>query len=111
MTSAQPPGIPPTLPPDSPLVNRDDEHLNLLSILHYVLGGITALFSCFPIIHVGLGVMMLLVPAKSGGGNAPPQAIGWVFIVVGGAIILQISVLFLPVASAWVPTGVRAVPP
>ena len=28
----------------------DNEHLKLLSIFHYVKGGITALFSCIPII-------------------------------------------------------------
>jgi len=39
-------------------MNQDLEHLNLLSIFHYVVGGLTALFACFPLIHffVGLGI-------------------------------------------------------
>jgi hypothetical protein len=30
---------------------NDEQNLKLLSIFHYVVGGIMALFSCFPIIH------------------------------------------------------------
>jgi hypothetical protein len=39
-------------------MNQDLEHLNLLSIFHYVVAGLTALFGCFPFIHffVGLGI-------------------------------------------------------
>lgn len=86
MTSAQPQGPAPA-PSQPNLVNRDDEQLNLLSILHYVLAGISALFSCFPIFHVALGVMFVVAPPPSKGG-APPQAFGWIFIIVGASIIL-----------------------
>ncbi len=34
----------------SPPPDPDLEHLRLLSIFHYVVGGILALFSCFPIL-------------------------------------------------------------
>ncbi len=40
--------------------NKDAEHLKLLSIFHYVLGGLTALFSLFPIIHLILGIAVVL---------------------------------------------------
>lgn len=33
-------------------VGKDLEHLRLLSIFHYVVGGLIALFACFPIIHL-----------------------------------------------------------
>jgi hypothetical protein len=88
MTSQQPPGIPPTRPAQEQLVNRDDEHLNLLSILHYVLAGISALFSCFPIIHVAMGILFVVAPPSSKGGGPPPQAFGWIFIIIGSSIIL-----------------------
>ena len=39
-------------------MTQDEEHLNLLGIFHYVLGGVTAMFSCIPFIHVGIGTAM-----------------------------------------------------
>ena len=33
-------------------MNEDLQHLKLLSIFHYVVGGLAALFACFPIIHL-----------------------------------------------------------
>ena len=40
-------------------MNNDLEHLRLLSIFHYVLAGIMALVSCFPVIHLVLVIMIL----------------------------------------------------
>ena len=41
-------------------MNQEDlEHLRLLSIFHYVVAGIAALFACFPILHLVVGVLML----------------------------------------------------
>lgn len=40
-------------------MNQDQEHLRILSIFHYVVGGISALFSCFPIFHLGAGIFVL----------------------------------------------------
>jgi hypothetical protein len=70
-------------------VNQDVEHLRLLSIFHYVVGGMIALFSCIPIIHVVLGVVMVAAPALFGPGpQHPPPFFGLLFILIGGAIIL-----------------------
>jgi hypothetical protein len=68
----------------------DNDHLRLLSIFHYVFGGITAFFSCIPIIHVVLGLLFILAPEKFGhGGNQPPpEFIGFLFVIVGGAVII-----------------------
>jgi hypothetical protein len=69
--------------------DQDLEHLRLLSIFHYVVGGMIALFSCIPIIHVVLGIVMVAGPAVFGAGNQPPPPfIGFLFIVIGGGIIL-----------------------
>ena len=36
-------------------MNQDSEHLKLLSIFHYVVGGMAALFACIPFIHFFMG--------------------------------------------------------
>ena len=33
-------------------MNQDESHLDSLAIAHYVLGGLMALFACFPLLHV-----------------------------------------------------------
>ncbi len=43
----------------SDTVNRDEEHLRLLSVFHYVVAGLAALFGCFPVIHLVIGILML----------------------------------------------------
>lgn len=46
-------------------MNQDQEHLNLLSIFHYIVAVIAALLACFPLIHFFMGLSML-----AGWGNA-----------------------------------------
>ncbi|HUR45239.1 MAG TPA: hypothetical protein VMZ27_05110 [Candidatus Saccharimonadales bacterium] len=72
------------------VISKDEEHLRLLSIFHYVVAGISAFCACIPLIHVGLGLMMVLRPDFMGGGRngAPPAWFGFIFIVVGGVFIL-----------------------
>lgn len=67
---------------------QDLEHLRLLSIFHYVVAGLAALFACFPLFHLVFGVAMV-----SGWGEMPqedPMAVtmGWFFIVVASIVIL-----------------------
>ncbi len=67
----------------------DHEHLKLLSIFHYVLGGLSAFFACFPIIHLALGLFILLAPDKFGHRNEqPPEFIGWIFVIMASFFIL-----------------------
>ena len=68
-------------------MNQDLEHLRLLSIFHYVVGGMMAFFACIPIIHVVIGVVMLTNPGGFGG-QPPPPFIGLLFVIIGGAVIL-----------------------
>ena len=64
----------------------------MLAIGHYILGGLTALFSCFPLIHVTMGAMMVSGKFPGGGKAAgmPPdmQWMGWMFVVGGGCFVL-----------------------
>ncbi len=67
----------------------DNEHLKLLSIFYYIKGGLTALFSCIPIIHVVLGLFFIFAPHLFGQGkDQPPAFIGWLFVLLGSSIIL-----------------------
>jgi len=70
-------------------MNQDDEHLRLLSIFHYVVGGITALIACFPFIHLALGIA-LVCGAFSGrpGHEGPPPFLGWFLIAIVSVVIL-----------------------
>jgi hypothetical protein len=69
-------------------MNRDVQYLKLLSIFHFVVAGLLALVACFPIIHFVIGIVMIVSPASMGGGNPPPEALGWFFVFIAGAIIL-----------------------
>jgi len=61
------------------------QHLKLLSIFHYVVGGIAAFFACMPFLHLILGIA-LIVASKNAG--APPEFMGWIFAFLGGACII-----------------------
>ena len=70
-------------------MNQDKDHLNLLSIFHYIVGGIAVLLSFFPIIYLVLGVLFLAIPHRfSGSGPPPPFFLGWIFIFIGAGFML-----------------------
>lgn len=48
-------------------MNQDEEHLRLLSIFHYVVGALAAMFALFPIFHLVIGLVMVLPPCGCGG--------------------------------------------
>lgn len=69
--------------------SEDIKHLNLLSLFHYILGGITALFSCMPFLHVFMGLAMVSGKFfEEANGSGPPPFIGWFFIIMGSVFIL-----------------------
>ncbi|UCG58497.1 MAG: hypothetical protein JSU70_03110 [Phycisphaerales bacterium] len=57
-------------------MSQDEEHLKLLSIFHYVVGGIAGFFACFPLIHFCLGVAML-----AGAIDDAPGVVGLFFVM------------------------------
>jgi len=71
-------------------MDRDTEQLNLLAIFQYVVGGLAALFSFFPLFYSIIGGF-LLYAAEHPGPNSqepPPAFLGWIFIVLGAVFFL-----------------------
>jgi hypothetical protein len=68
----------------------DERYLRLLSIFHYIVGGLIALCSTLPVFHfaIGIGLVTGGFPAAGSGGPPPPAAMGWMFVIVAGAMIV-----------------------
>lgn len=67
----------------------DAEHLRLLSIFHYIVAGMMALWGSFPIIHFLMGGAMLVGSIASGDKEALPMAFaGGLFMLIGGVWML-----------------------
>jgi hypothetical protein len=69
-------------------MTRDESHLKLLSIFHYVLAGMSALFSSLFLMHFFMGLAMLSGAFGEHGKNDPPRAVGLLFMALGGAAVL-----------------------
>ena len=71
-------------------MNQDEEHLKLLSIFHYVAGGIAGLFACFPIFHLIFGIVMLVAGLIGAPDDEkiPFMIFGFMFTFIPGLIIL-----------------------
>lgn len=67
-------------------MNQDTERLRLLSIFHYVVAGLAALFSFFPLLYTTIGAIFIFA-ARHGtpkpGEELPPEFLGWIFVGVG----------------------------
>ena len=88
---------------DQRTMTQDDQHLQLLSIFHYVVGGLLALFSLFPLIHLAMGLGMLTGSfSADGAGDAEMRMVGGFFVAFAAAFILA----GLALAGCVVATGV-----
>jgi hypothetical protein len=72
-------------------MNRDREHLQLLAIFHYIVSGLAALFSFFPLLYTIIGGIFIFA-ARHGtpkpGEELPPELLGWIFIAIGSLLFL-----------------------
>jgi hypothetical protein len=83
-------------------VTREEQHLRLLSIFHYVVAGITALFGCFPIFHLVIGLLLFFAPEVfDSKGEQPPDWIGLLF----AGFALFIMMLFWILAAVILTAG------
>lgn len=68
---------------------QDEQYLSILSIFHYVVGGLKALLACIPFLYFGMGWVMIVAPVLSGDAEALPlSAAGTVFVIVSGVMIV-----------------------
>jgi hypothetical protein len=72
-------------------MSQDKEHLQLLAIFHYVVAGLAALFSFFPLLYTTVGAIFIFA-ARHGtakpGEDLPPEFLGWIFAVLGSLLFL-----------------------
>jgi hypothetical protein len=69
-------------------MTQDEDQLRLLSIFHYVVGGLAGLFALFPIFHLIFGLFFILAPGTfEGKGEPPPAFIGWMFVIFAAVFI------------------------
>src|SRR6266550_3155112 len=72
-------------------MNQDKEHLRLLTIFHYVVAGLAALFSLFPLLYTTMGAVFIFA-ARHGtakpGEDLPSEFLGWIFAVLGSLLFL-----------------------
>lgn len=72
-------------------MNQDTEHVRLLAIFHYVVAGLAALLSLFPLIYTTIGAIFVFV-ARHGtakpGEELPPEFLGWIFVGIGSFLFL-----------------------
>jgi hypothetical protein len=67
-------------------MNQDSEHLGLLSIFHYVVAGVAAFCSFFPLLYTVMGFVFVALshhPSTNPAQPPPPAALGWAFVVLG----------------------------
>ncbi|MGD2116210.1 MAG: hypothetical protein PVG07_14240 [Acidobacteriota bacterium] len=67
---------------------QDLQHLRLLSIFHYVVAGLAALFALLPVFHLVIGVMIATQAAADTPDERLGAMIGWLFAVFAACMIL-----------------------
>ena len=70
-------------------MTKHEEHLRLLTIFHYIVSGIAALFALFPIFHLIFGLIMIFAPQTfhGKGDDMPPAFFGWFFVIFATVFI------------------------
>jgi hypothetical protein len=69
-----------------------NDHLRLISVFHYVVGGLMMFFCSFPLIHFFVGLGLLIAPTKfenvHGDDILPLQIMGGFFMVMASIFLL-----------------------
>ena len=73
------------------MVNQDEEHLRMLSILYYIWGGLTACFSCLGVVYVIMGGIFMVAASQQQ--NGPPAWFGAIFSIFGVLMVLLIGAM------------------
>ena len=79
---------------------RDEEHLRLLSIFHYVVAGLSCVFAIVPLIYIGMGALMLRGGNNGAGAETDAGVIGWVIIAAGSVLVMVVLTFALGLVLA-----------
>lgn len=85
-------------------MSYDRDHLKVLSIFHFILGGLAALAALFPVIHLALGIGLVggFFPGEAlPAADSPELFVGWFFVVLASLLI----VAFLAFAAMAIRAG------
>lgn len=70
-------------------MNRDEENLRLLTLFHYVVAGLAAVFALIPVIHLAMGLFLIFGTSHfKGQGELPPAFLGWFFVIFASVFIV-----------------------
>ena len=72
-------------------MNQDKERLRLLAIFHYIVAGLAALFSFFPLLYTTIGAIFIFAAhhgTPKPGEELPPEFLGWIFVGLGSFLFL-----------------------
>ena len=69
-------------------MNTDVEHLRLLSIFHYIVGGLAAMFALFPVFHLAIGIGMVAGRFPDPTEQRDMQLFGWLFVAMAAMWML-----------------------
>jgi hypothetical protein len=75
-------------------MSQDAEHLHLLSVFHFVLAGICAVFALFPFAYLIFGLVMM-------GGGLSPDRPGELPAAFGGCFVAGLGGVFLASLTAY----------
>ena len=78
---------------DERLAIIDDEHLRLLALGYYLSAAMTAFFSLFGLLYMGIGLTVTKIANDAPRAAAPPEAVGLMFALIGGVIFLIMVVI------------------
>ena len=67
--------------------SHDEDHLKILSVFHYVVGGLGFLFSLFPTIHLVLGILMVTGVLDDGSQDEVIHTMGWLVAGIAATLI------------------------
>ena len=81
-------------------MTRDEEHLRLLSIFHYVVAGLSCVLAIVPLIYIGMGVLMLRGGNDGAGGRTDAGVIGWAIIAAGSVLVAAVLTFALGLVLA-----------
>jgi len=67
---------------------RDEQHLTILSIFHYIYGGLALLGACIGLMYLGVAAAILASPEMTEDEEVPAGVIGGIVAIVGGCSLL-----------------------